>query len=408
MNHKPISTGANNNSNWGCAIALGGLFFLVGSTFLWFIALSPLIKSQTSDHWQETPCKIIASKVKVDHDDDGPSYRPKVEFEFNVDGQQFVSDTYDFTELNRTRSRCQEIVAKHPAGMKASCFVNPDDPQEAVIVRDYDFSWFGLLFPLIFALVGLAVMLSPLYAGKKSKSKSISGRKRSMGPATSQFAATNQNLATDSAATQQHPGDIEDQLWDEPQNLKPKQSRVAGLIVILLFAIFWNAIISGLILQVINKFEILSFLFMLPFAAVGLGLIGGVFFTLAKLLNPTVELALSAGAVRRGASVDVAWQLKGRTSKLRSLTVKIEGKESATYQRGTNTHTDHHVFCTIPVTEVTNQEEIGFGSCAVEIPAETMHTFSARRNEIVWTVAVHGVFPFWPDIKETFDFRVMP
>jgi len=405
MSDKPISTQSNQNNGRGCLIVIGGLFFVIGMAFFWFEALNPLIQSKTSGHWQETPCKIIASKVDVRESDDGKSYRAKIEFEFKIDGQQHVSDTYDFTNLNRSKARCNEIVAQHRVGSETVCFVNPDDFDQAVIVRGYDFSWFAILFPLVFALIGLGMLLRALFQGKKSNS--VSGRKRGpIGSVTNQLASNRDDSVTSAAG--QHPGDVEDQIWDVPQNLKPKKSRVTSLIFVLIFATIWNVVVSGLIFESINNFTIINFLFMLPFAFVGLMLIGGVIYTLAALLNPTVELALSAGAVRRGDSVDVAWQLKGRTASIRALTVSLEGKESATYQRGTDTKTEHHVFCTIDIAEITDQEEMGFGSRSVTIPADTMHTFDARRNKVVWTVVVHGDIPLWPSIKENFEFRVKP
>jgi len=147
---------------------------------------------------------------------------------------------------------------------------------------------------------------------------------------------------------------------------------------------------------------------MIPFVLVGLGLIGGAVYTLAAIFNPKVELALSTGAVERGGSFDVAWQLSGRTSIVNSVKVTIEGEESATYRRGTDTITATNVFCSMPIAEVTESQDIEFGSVSATIPADTMHTFSADRNKILWRITVVGDIPYWPDIKETYEFRVKP
>jgi len=153
------------------------------------------------------------------------------------------------------------------------------------------------------------------------------------------------------------------------------------------FTLFWNGLVGSFVFGIFNDFgqgaDWFSILFMVPFVLVGLLLLGFVFYLLGGLFNPTVEIALSTGAVQRGELVDVAWQLSGRTSSIKSLKV-------------------------IPVADANSLEEIEFGSEAIPIPANTMHTFLSDRNSIKWRIVVHGKIPYWPNIKETFDFRVKP
>ena len=42
------------------------------------------------------------------------------------------------------------------------------------------------------------------------------------------------------------------------------------------------------------------------------------------------------------------------------------------------------------------------------IPADTMHSFAAPHNRIVWTLKVRGEIGGWPDVDEDFDLAVMP
>ena len=244
---------------------------------------------------------------------------------------------------------------------------------------------------------------------RNNKSESISSSaKQVTGPLSLSMPTSNQSSTPSSG----HPGDIEDQKWDQPQKLKPGQSRLTAFLVISLFAMFWNGMIGSAIYGGIEDFgrggDWFFLLFMIPFALVGLGLIGIAMYLLGSLFNPAVEIALSKGAVSRGELVDIAWQLSGRTSSIQSLKVTVEGEESATYQSGTDTTTDRNVFCTIPVADANAPKEIEFGSASVPIPANTMHTFSAERNNIKWRIVVHGKIPYWPNLKETFEFRVKP
>lgn len=414
MNVEPISEQKSSGCG-GLAFGLifGGIFFLAGAFFFWMTFLNPLLRTQGSDDWLETQCTVITSELDVDHDDDGTTYRPRIEFEYTVGKLPYTSDEYDFTALNRTKVRCKEIIAAYPVGKEVSCFVDPDSHDTAVIVRDYDFSVFGCLFPLVFVLIGLAVGLGSFFY-KGNNSNSISGSAKAPPDIPqSDLSVSSFSSGSYSVSSSSHPADIEDNNWDVPKTLKPSQRRTTTFLLTALFTLFWNGIVSifvyGIIKDGLNGgFDFLGVLFMIPFVLVGLGLIGGAVYTLAAIFNPKVELALSTGAVERGGSFDVAWQLSGRTSIVNSVKVTIEGEESATYRRGTDTITATNVFCSMPIAEVTESQDIEFGSVSATIPADTMHTFSADRNKILWRITVVGDIPYWPDIKETYEFRVKP
>ena len=408
MSNKPISTKKPNASGKGCMVLFGSVFAIFGLVFFWTTSINPMLKSRASSTWPGTQCTVVVSKIDVDRDSDGTTYHPRIEFDYNFDGQNYHSETFDFTSLNRSKSRCREIVNAHPVGKRMGCFVNPDNPEEAVIDRTYDFSWLGILFPSIFVGVGTAIVLAAIFLINKSP-KSISGSAKSPDGKASLVSST---TGTRTSSAGRHPADIEDENWDQPQKLKPAQTRLMKLCAAFGIAIFWNGIVSvilyGFIKDFGQGFDWFAILFMVPFVLVGLALIGGVIYYLGALLNPTVELALSTGAVARGNDVDVAWQFGGRTSGIRTLKVTIEGEESATYRRGTDTITTRNVFCSIPVTETSSPEDIEFGSETITIPAETMHSFSADRNNIKWRIVINGAIPMWPDVNETFDFRVKP
>lgn len=413
MNVEPISEESSRGCGTIVGLVFGGLFFLAGAFFLWMCFLNPLLRTRGSADWLETQCTIVTSELDIDRDSDGTTYRPRVGFEYTVDGGGYVAETYDFTELNRTKARCNEIISAYPVGKQTSCFYDPDSHEIAVINRNYDFSYIGFFLPMIFVVIGLGIMVGQFFI-KGRPSASISGSAKSSsdnvrsGLGVSSFADNHSGLSPSS-----HPGDIEDRLWDEPRTLKPTQRRLTTFILTLCLAIFWNGIVSVFVYGIINEglnigFAIFPILFMIPFVLVGLILLGGVVYTFAAIFNPTVEFALSAGAIERGGNVDVAWQLTGRTSCIESLKITIEGEESATYRRGTDTITDTNIFCSIPIAEVTDSQDIEFGSKSVTIPADTMHTFAADRNKVTWRIVVHGNIPRWPDIKETYEFRVKP
>ena len=78
------------------------------------------------------------------------------------------------------------------------------------------------------------------------------------------------------------------------------------------------------------------------------------------------------------------------------------------YRRGTDTHTDTNVFHRATLREVGDSMGVARGTASIRIPDDTMHTFTANNNKIVWTIKMKGDINRWPDIEESFDLTVTP
>ncbi len=83
-------------------------------------------------------------------------YTIAISYQYSVGDEEYIGDRYDFFRSKDQYSSAgedekQKIVRNHPAGKTVTCFVNPDNPDEAVICREADtmvviFSFFPLLF----------------------------------------------------------------------------------------------------------------------------------------------------------------------------------------------------------------------------------------------------------------------
>jgi hypothetical protein len=93
---------------------------------------------------------------------------------------------------------------------------------------------------------------------------------------------------------------------------------------------------------------------------------------------------------------------------LRRFQIALEGREEATYRRGTNTHTDKEVFARIQLTDTTDPFAMQSGSAKLMLPPDVMHSFKAANNKIVWALKVSGDIPRWPDINDEFPITVAP
>jgi hypothetical protein len=86
----------------------------------------------------------------------------------------------------------------------------------------------------------------------------------------------------------------------------------------------------------------------------------------------------------------------------------LYGRENATYSRGTETVTAQETFFEMEVLSTQDRREIGFGEVGLVIPSDSMHSFEAPSNKIIWEIEVHGDIERWPDVKETFKIAVLP
>jgi hypothetical protein len=411
MNVTPISTTSNAK---GCStvggILFGGIFFVAGGLFFWMVVINPVVLWIKAASWPVTEATITKATIEENHDSEGSSYRAAFTYDYTVAGKPYSNDRYGLLQISGRRKSAKKLVDQHPVGSKTSVYYDPLDPRNSLMNRTPGMGLLFGLIPLVFLLVGGGII-----------GWFVTGRHRTWSEKQAAKIARQQGMipagltGTDPAATAPlvFEDDEKDQQFDKPLKLRPEQSRIAVLVGIGLFALFWNGIVSVFVYDLFDTKKIgigtigLG-LFLIPFVVVGLGSIVVWIYTFMTLFNPKVEIALSNGAVPIGGEVDLAWEVIGNTSRIRKLKIQIEGIESATYRRGTSTYTDTETFLVIPVVETDVKEEIQFGSHTITIPATTMHSLDTGDNQIKWLVKVLGDVPLWPDVSESLAFRVTP
>lgn len=409
MNAKAIS---EKQSKDGCSswllIPFGFIFFAAGVFFLWLAFLAPLLESYQAESWPSTKCEIVHSKVKVNRDSEGDSYKPIVKFQFAVDGINYTSDRQSFQSISGSSKWAHGIVKQHPLGATQQCFYDPEHPNNAVLVKDFSTSFYLFsLIPLIFVAIGGFIMGAGLIASRKKKPspsrKDIAGVDKF---SHSGNQSKTRLLAPDAESAEE--ADFADKEWSLPRKLKPESSRLTSLLLAALFMLFWNGIVGVFVYQLFCEFDIFLALFLIPFVLVGLLLIFSVVYLFLCLFNPVIKVGISSGAISPGSDFDVAWEVVGNASRFKKLRIHIYGEQSATYRRGTSTVTDDETFEVVEIIETEDFDQIGFGSATVRIPADTMHTFTAEHNKVSWNLAVHGSIAWMPDVHASYPFRVKP
>ena len=400
---KPGSKALSTNharSSWlgGCiAVVVCAMFLIVGSIFLYIVTIRPLWGVLSARNWVETPCRIVSSEVEV-HRNDGDTYRAKVVYTYTFGGREYTGDRSHFMGHMSSSGRKgkQKIVDQYPAGAERVCYVDPADPGEAVLTPGLTADmWWGL-FPLPFVLIGGGGLFYAIFGARKS--------------------GDGASLATSTAPGRRAPAvdltaaGFED---DGPAVLRPETSPFVQFVLALFFASFWNGIVSLFVYQAWESFqrgrpEWFLTLFLTPFVAIGAGLLVWVLYAFAALFNPRPVLTLSRRRIPLGGAAELAWTFSGNSGAVRRLTIALEGEEQATYRRGTDTHTDEHTFYRNVLLETEDPLDISEGRVEFSIPADSMHSFTADNNKLVWSISVAGEIPLRPDVKTTFPIQVIP
>lgn len=369
------------------------VFFAVGCGAFYAVGIRPALQVFSARSWRETPCTVISSRVQSHRGDDSTTYSVDILYAYECNGESLKSSRYNFMGGSSSGYDGKAtIVNRYPPGRKTVCYVDPNDPNEAVLVRDFTPSMLLGLLPLIFVAVGVGGM-----------SFTIRKMRQSREPDGSWSA---QRVESFSGLRPAVPA-------GQPVELKARWPRFGKLVASLLVAAFWNGIVSVFVWQVIQSWqkgrpEWFLTIFMIPFVLVGLGLLGWVGHSFLGLFNPTVRLVVNTPAVPLGGALGISWEIHGRIHVIDRLRIYLEGREEATYKRGTRTHTDRQVFATFDLASITSRTDMRSGRARITVPASTMHSFTASHNKITWTLHVHGDIARWPDIKEEFPVTLLP
>lgn len=377
---------AKESSGRGCLWIFGGIFILIGGGFFVFGSLLPLIHLARAQTWVETPCVIDFSEVETFDGDDGDTYAPNIHYSYAFGDGDYSSERCTFAGGSSSgRKRHQAVVDRYPVGSSSVCYVNPNAPEEAVLLRgvsvDYFFGFFGLLF------VGAGTMVIVLgtrqFKGQSAKSRNA----RPIG-----------RMTVDPAGR---------------VTLEPQAGPVLKFVGFSFIALFWNGITYAVLFGVLYDSEgvensLLFYLFLTPFVLIGLVLFAGMGHAFLAMFNPRMRIDVSHGSPRLGTEVELQWSMIGSSHRVSEMRMWLEGREAARYTRGTDTYTDTHTFATIEIVQTNDRQHIRAGNAMVVIPEYTMHSFDGGNNKIIWEIKIHGKISHWPDISEEYEFTLHP
>jgi hypothetical protein len=380
------------------AVAFFSIFALVGIGVSLPLFVLPVVRILAARDWQSVPCRVLRSEVRSHDSDDGTTYSVHILFDYEFNGQTFRTDRYSFMGGSSSGYRGKRrIVDQYPVGSEARCWVDPENPTEAVLFRGFSpVMWFGLI-PMVFVLVGVGGMVGTLRRARQRRS--CAGQAEWL-PQTSHLdAASGHNLYAETLGTD-----------TGPVILKPGCGRFGKFFGILIFGLLWNALVTFMVMTRLPNGPAtpVPLLMVVIFAFFGIAIGAGVVYQFMALFNPRPRIQLDTDRVGLGEHLTVDWDIAGSVNRIARLTLTLTGQETATYRRGTRTYTARRTFHKVELLSETDSLAMRQGRMEVTLPADSMHSFQGDNNRIVWSLTLHGDIPRWPDVKESFELVVMP
>jgi len=391
---RPISQRRRAGTSFGCLALFFGVFIAFGGVFFYFFFLRPVMGLVAARNWTEASCVVLESRVAESSDSDGTTYKPDILYSYSVGGNTYQSRRYTMLEAYSSGYDGKAaIVARYPAGSRTTCWVDPANPGEAVLSRDFTPGYLIGLLPLIFVAVGVFGLVWAVRQTSRARVAALAAA----GPGTP---ATPFGVVI--------PGEIE-----SPLELRPKATRLGTLFGLIFVSLFWNGIVSVFVWQAVQHWRAGTpdgclTVFLVPFVLVGLLLIFGGIRQFLVLFNPRLTITLSRGVLAPGEPFQLQWALSSQGSGVRRLRIVLEGREEATYRRGTDTCTDRETFASIVAVDTDQPFAIPAGSAVLEVPAGAMPSFVAEHNKVLWMLKATCEIKGWPDSDDEYEVVVAP
>lgn len=381
------------------------IFFAAGAGITYPILVKPLMIHSAAKQWVEVDAVVESSQIRSHRGEDSTTYSADILYRYEFDGRTYQSNEYDlFSTSSSNRRSHQKIVDDHPEGKTITVFVDPQNPSQSLVNRELGSGLFLAAVPLVFIMIGLVGMgfaiRSVLTFDKRSESRRSNLLSEGIPTA----------VADASWLPDAPPAELEKGMYV----LRSAKGRLYTLLGSLLFAIFWNGIISIFITMAVqshldNDPDWFLTLFMIPFVVIGIGLIFWFFHSVLALFNPRLEVRLDQRQLKPGEPFHMAWSFVGNPSRVSQLSITLECFEKVTYRRGTTTTTEDKSVRTITLDETDNPTHMQRGGdIDITLPLDAMHSFKVDQNEIHWQFILKGEIKRWPDIKAKFPVVVVP
>ncbi len=133
-----------------------GFCFLLGRGYL---------TAASFDAWRPTRATVLASWIEGVPQPGSAlvRYEFKVRYRYEANGESQVSTRVrEIASNTRKRSKVERLQAQFAVGDEVTCYVDPEDPSQAILLRPTKAPGYTLWFPALFAVGGAGMCVVAL------------------------------------------------------------------------------------------------------------------------------------------------------------------------------------------------------------------------------------------------------
>lgn len=120
--------------------------------------------------YQPVRAKVLSSHVKQWHDSHGvDQYDAEIHYQYEVNGKAWQSDQVTPIYISSSQEWADSLVATHKAGQECDAYYDPENPDQAVLLRRYYFSPYKELLECAFTWTGSCAIVFTLWFGQRPK-----------------------------------------------------------------------------------------------------------------------------------------------------------------------------------------------------------------------------------------------
>lgn len=139
--------------------AIGGLFTVLMS--------SSYGRAVEQRAWPQVDAVVLSSEVEEWRHDEfsQKEYRLKILYGYEWKGEAKTGERYDFrgnANYNK-RDKIEAMLKKLPTGSETTVYVNPEDPDFAMLKPDSKAAGYSIWFPLLFVAGGLGIAFKAVW-----------------------------------------------------------------------------------------------------------------------------------------------------------------------------------------------------------------------------------------------------
>jgi hypothetical protein len=351
------------------AFWVGIVSLAFSSAFIIGMVILPLRAAMAARSWQATPCVILESGINEEHHHQGNSFNSHVLYKYEFAGREFTSGKFDLNDsMSSSYSSIKFRLEPYQPGATNICYVNPRNPTDAVLRRDFRVDWFFGIFFIAYFVMSLFLIGSSFYTAREAAASASGLPKLPKGRMDSLRVSTRQHAFNRS-------------VW-----------ALVGVLACATVATF----LAIPTIRSLRDFAIdfLPILYLCA-ALVGAGWCAKQFFQFApQLFAPAPIIEISPAVLTLGEPFTLRWKFRSSTRRVKSLQFGLAAREEAKYKtvvasiHGADEQekTEKRITRATPLISITEQGFFSEGHGTFTFPADVMHSFQSPKAKLAWLI----------------------